>query len=257
MVGQPIDHSLSPLLHQAAYAGLDLLWAYDKYEVGPAQLKDFLTDHSELSGVSVTMPLKYEAAEIAHDLDSYAAKTRAANTLIACAQGWSGFNTDVLGFMDLLRPLNVTSALVIGSGATAASALVALNELDVPDIHVVARNHNKLHELLANLELEHVTSSGDFTESLTADLVLSTVPPGVSDGLRTHSRVLFDVVYAPWPTDLIEHNAAQVVLGGLDLLVAQAVHQVRLMTGVEVTDEVRADMYRIGLVEQGIRSQRL
>lgn len=246
VLGSPISHSLSPTLHRAAYAELDLDWSYDAIEVGDGDLVSFVDglDHGAWAGLSVTMPLKAEAFALARMRSDTVARTRAANTLIPLGAGWSAENTDVPGLVAALDEAGVDlveRACVIGAGATAASAVLALTRRGVRRVEVVARRPERvdaLADVVAGLDVElRPVAWADAESALAHPLVVCTVPAGAGDSLAgvvpAQPGVLFDVVYDPWPTVL---GAAWTtgggrVLGGLDLLVHQAVLQVELMSG--------------------------
>jgi shikimate dehydrogenase len=271
VLGSPIAHSLSPALHRAAYDALGLDgWTYRAIECAAADLYDVLRglDAEGLAGVSLTMPLKQAVLPLlagVDPLDPLAAEAAAVNTVLFGDRPgeWRGFNTDVPGMVDALAHIDVpASAVVLGAGATAASALFALGWLGVSSVTVRARRLDAAAELAQAAARRRVAVIGDLVEApvertvaagpwpttaedLAAGLVVSTVPAGAADGLAAligdpTGRVLFDVVYAPWPTPLAAAWAAAggIVVGGLDLLVAQAAHQVRLMTGREPPIEV-------------------
>jgi len=231
VLGSPIAHSLSPVLHRAAYDALGLDgWTYRAIECDEAELSQALRslDAEGLAGVSLTMPLKRAVLPMLASVEPLAAEVGAANTVLFGASGaWSGFNTDVPGMVDALAGTDVPdTATVLGSGATAASAVAALAKLGVRRVVVTARRPG----LVADVE--------PWPSAIEDDLVVSTVPAGAADGLAVgdvRGKVLFDVVYAPWPTPLaVAWSAAGgIVIGGLELLIAQAAHQVQLMTGLE------------------------
>ena len=248
MLGHPIAHSLSPVLHRAAYAELGLAWTYDAVDVPEPELADFVaTRGPDWVGLSLTMPLKYAVLPLLDETDATVDLVGAANTLIWRDGRRVGANTDVFGLVAALREAGVEApagAGVLGAGATAASALVALAELQCPEVVLAARRPAaaaglvKLAERLG-LTLE-VVEWAEAAYALRPPLVLSTVPAGGADGLvgslPPGPGALFDVVYAPWPTPLATAwtGAGGRVLSGLDLLVHQAVGQVRLMTGRDV-----------------------
>jgi len=245
VLGSPIAHSLSPVLHQAAYDALGLSgWTYRAIECGTAELGEVLhsLDRDGLAGVSLTMPLKQAVLPMLATADDLVTEVGGANTVLF-GDEWSGFNTDVPGMVDALRGIDVPgTATVLGAGATAASAIVALASLGVTHIVVRARRPAVaagLASLAAGrgivVDIEQWTDGGSDVRS---PLVVSTVPAGAADRLATDlgdvfGRVLFDVVYAPWPTPLAAAwtAAGGVVVGGLELLIAQAARQVTLMTG--------------------------
>ena len=241
VLGSPIAHSLSPVLHRAAYDALGLTdWTYRAIECGVAELAPVLRalDAEGLVGVSLTMPLKRAVVPMLATVEPLAAEVGGANTVLFGDGGWSGFNTDVPGMGDALAGVEVPgTATVLGAGATAASAVVALASLGVTHVVVRARRPEaaaSLTPLAAGRGL--VIDVEPWPDAIDAPLVVSTVPAGAADTLRVGDvagLVLFDVVYAPWPTPLAAawSAAGGAVVGGLELLIAQAAHQVKLMTG--------------------------
>ena len=248
MLGSPIDHSLSPLLHRAAYAALGLDWVYERFEVTTDHLADFVAGlDSSWRGLSLTMPLKEAVLELG-EVDRVARLARAGNTLIL-GERHQVYNTDVAGLAWAVRRGTtepVRRVTVLGSGATARSALVALTELAAETVTIVARNPAKaesLAELADALGLQvGVQPWGSALPP--ADLVVSAVTAGAVDTMAEEiaatAAVVLDIVYAPWPTPLARAAAAagRTVIGGLDLLVGQALRQIQLMTGQSVAAEV-------------------
>jgi shikimate dehydrogenase len=220
VLGSPIAHSLSPALHRAAYAALGLDWTYDAVEVSSDGLAGFVEGLGpEWAGLSLTMPLKQVVLPLLDEVSDVARLTGAANTVVLRDGRREGHNTDVAGIVAALREAgtgDLSRAAVIGAGATAASALVALGiELRVGELHP--------------LELE----------DRWPQVVISTLPAGAADALAALSDpsgnvpTLLDVVYAPWPTALasVYSAAGGVVVGGAAMLLHQAAAQVELMTG--------------------------
>lgn len=240
VLGSPIAHSKSPLLHLAAYAELGLDWAYDRHEVGAGALGPFLREHvGEYKGLSLTMPLKNEAFSLAEHKDAAAYATNACNTLVFDG-AIRGFNTDVRGFIEALRHHgrgSATSVCIVGTGATARSAAVAMLQDGVRDLVVMGRRREAIDAFVQWFRGIGGSLTGyEWSERLPAvELTISTVPSGAADALQMASGTgaLFDVVYAPWPTKLAEQwtSAHLPVISGLDLLVHQAAEQVLLMTG--------------------------
>ncbi len=248
MLGSPISHSLSPLLHRAAYAALGLDWAYERFEVSAEGLPDFVAGlDSSWRGLSVTMPLKEAVLELG-EAEPVARLARAGNTLILDAPR-QVYNTDVAGVAWAVRRGTtepVSRATLLGSGATARSVLVALAELAAETVTVVARDRAKAQSL-ADLggELGIEVSVRPWGTGLPpADLLVSAVTAGVVDAMAEEvaasAAVVFDIVYHPWPTPLAQAaaQAGRTVIGGLDLLVGQALRQIELMTGRPVAAEV-------------------
>lgn len=245
VLGDPIGHSLSPTLHRAAYAELGLLdWTYGAVAVPAGGLRDFVAAlPPDWRGLSLTMPLKREAPVLADRLDDLVAVSGAANTLIVDDTGIAAYNTDIPGFRSALRERYggpVASADVLGGGATATSALIALAGIGCRECRLFVRDETRAAPTLA--------AAGNVADRLTAtvyrldeapglppaDVVVSTIPaaaqaPWLVDWAKP-APCVFEVLYDPWPTPLAQ-SAAGVLVGGLDLLVHQAVLQVQLMTG--------------------------
>ena len=248
VLGSPIAHSLSPVLHRAAYAELGLDWTYDLVECDEAGLAAFVAGcvaDPDWAGLSLTMPLKSRALELADELASSADLVGVANTLVINDGRTTAHNTDVEGVVRALRELGVSAApaaaVVLGGGGTARAALAALAAVGCTSATVAARRAEALpplRELGERLGLAVISSAwpADLADLAGADLVLSTTPAGATDGLADGWRAdlpLLDVVYAPWPTRLAAaaEGAGAAVVGGLAMLVGQAAEQVELMTG--------------------------
>jgi shikimate dehydrogenase len=267
VLGSPVDHSLSPVLHRAGYAAAGLAdWRYDAHEVDVPGLPDFLAGLGhEWRGLSLTMPLKEAGVRVATDVDEVAVRSAAANTLVRRADGgWDATNTDVLGIVRALRPHlpdAVTRALVIGAGATARSAVLALAELGVTTVTVRARDTAKGADLLA-WALDHGIRNGSVAGigpwvTTRDDVVVSTVPSGAADAVAAtvpaaHPGVLLDVVYAGWPTPVARAGVAagMTVVPGLDMLVHQAAEQFHLFTGHEAPVAAMTQAGRAALGER-------
>jgi shikimate dehydrogenase len=251
VAGSPIGHSLSPVLHRAAYAHLGLDWQYERHEVGEGGLAAFVAGlDATWRGLSLTMPLKHEAVRLATEVSELAQRVGAANTLVLGPGGAYADNTDVPGLAAALRERGVGSAdraAVLGGGATAASAVAALAGI-TGRVDVVVRDPARAAGVLQVADAAGIACTllpwRDADSALAAPLVVSTTPKGAADGLAGHlpaaPAVLFDVLYDPWPTPLAAAwgAAGGTVLGGLDLLVHQAVLQVELMTGQVVPVDV-------------------
>jgi len=247
VLGSPIAHSLSPVLHRAAYAALGLTdWHYDAHEVDEASLPAFLAGlDATWAGLSLTMPLKRAIIPLLDEVSATARAVEAVNTVLFHPDGTrTGTNTDVPGLINALAERDVTetaSAAVLGAGATASSALSALSGIAKGDVEIYIRNRARDTEIHAIADrvgtAVRVRDWADAPAAFESELVISTTPAGATDTLAasvpTHPGTLFDVLYHPWPTPLAAAWKAHggTVLGGLDLLVHQAVLQVELMTG--------------------------
>lgn len=253
VLGSPVAHSLSPVLHRAAYRELGLAgWTYDRFEVTEAELPGFLAGLGpEWAGLSLTMPLKRAVLPLLDQVSSTAATVEAVNTVVFAADGRRyGDNTDIPGMLAALRERGIEragEAAVLGAGATAASALAALAQLGAngPEkVTAYVRSEARAAEMRDWGErlgaAVHIDWWSGARRALTAPLVVATAPAGATDDLAeavatlpSRPGVLFDVLYDPWPTPLAAAWSARggTVIGGLDLLVHQAVLQVERITG--------------------------
>lgn len=244
VLGRPVGHSLSPLLHRAAYAALGLHdWTYDALDVGAEDLPVLLAGlGAEWRGFSVTMPCKQAAVEAADQVEPLPQLLRAANTLVRTAAGWRAENTDVLGVGTSLTRAGITSVdrgAIVGAGGTAAAAAVALASLGAAGVDVVVREPGRAGELLRVLDVLGVPARvlPLATAVVDAEVVVSTVPvggqPAVAQLPWTAGQTVLDVLYDPWPTPLATAVTAAggTVVGGLEVLFWQATAQVELMTG--------------------------
>lgn len=248
VLGSPIAHSLSPVLHRTAYQELGLAsWTYDRFEVDEAGLPAFFeTLGPEWAGLSLTMPLKRAVIPLLDEISETAASVDAVNTVVRAEDGRRvGDNTDIPGMVAALREHGidkVDAAAVLGAGATASSALAALSRICPGEITVYVRSEARATEMRQWAErldvAVRIADWADAEQALRAPLVISTTPAGVTDALARsvpeRPAALFDVLYDPWPTDLAARWSAYggAVVSGLDLLVHQAVLQVEQMTGL-------------------------
>ncbi|MYZ09883.1 shikimate dehydrogenase [Streptomyces sp. SID2999] len=247
VLGKPIAHSLSPVLHRAAYVELGLDgWSYDRFEVDEAGLTGFFAELGpEWAGLSLTMPLKRAVMPLLDEVSETAASVDAVNTVVFTEDGRKvGDNTDIPGMVAALREHGieeVESAAILGAGATASSALAALARICPGEVVVYVRSAARAAEMREwgeRLDVDVRTADwADAAEALRAPLVIATTPAGTADALATavpeRPTTLFDVLYDPWPTELAARWSmfGGAVVGGLDLLVHQAVLQVERMTG--------------------------
>ncbi|WP_329240343.1 shikimate dehydrogenase [Streptomyces canus] len=248
VLGKPIAHSLSPVLHRAAYEELGLTgWTYDRFELDEAALPGFVGQLGpEWAGLSVTMPLKRAVIPLLDEISDTAASVEAVNTVVFTEDGRRlGDNTDIPGMVAALRERGieqVDSAAVLGAGATASSALAALARICTGEVVAYVRSEARAAEMRQwgeRLDVEVRTADwADAAEALDAPLVIATTPAGATDALAhavpERPAALFDVLYHPWPTALAARWSmiGGAVVSGLDLLVHQAVLQVEQMTGL-------------------------
>ncbi|ARJ05414.1 shikimate 5-dehydrogenase [Cnuibacter physcomitrellae] len=248
VLGSPIAHSRSPLLHRAAFDVLSVEAEYGRSELGEGRLATFVEGlDGDWRGLSLTMPLKEDALRLADEVDEVARLSGAANTLLLAERDGrrrvSAFNTDVYGIVEALAAAGVTRArqvLVLGGGATARSAAVAAAQLGAEHVDVVVRDPGRAssvvevaHRSGLSVDVHPLATAGD---DLRPDLTLSTLPGGTGAEHRLagwaapSSGPLLDVAYDPWPSPLAElwARAGSVAVSGLDMLMHQAVAQERI-----------------------------
>jgi len=251
VLGKPIAHSLSPVLHRAAYEALGFAdWTYELVECDEAGLAAYVRSRGpEWAGLSLTMPLKRTVLPLLDHVDHRAAATGGANTVVFRPEGRYGYNTDVQGIVDALTEAGASApstVTILGAGATACSALAAVGELGAPGADVIARDPSRASGLLTTADrlglkarLRPWTDLADDDAALPG-LLISTVPAGAADDYSERIRLtrhappaLLDVVYHPWPTPLAQAAAAagSLVASGYAMLLHQAAAQVELMTG--------------------------
>jgi shikimate 5-dehydrogenase len=270
VLGSPIAHSLSPVLHLAAYQALGLAdWSYEAIECDEAGLPALLAGCGpEWTGLSLTMPLKRAVLPLLDEAEPLVGEVGAANTVVFSTGARHGYNTDVPGMTSALREAGVTrewassprtaagetgrapSVLILGAGATACSALGAVRGLGVTETLVAVRDPGRTAGLLAaagrmGVRVTLTTLASPLSQQ--PGVLISTLPGGAADPYaqriaagELHPHYVFDVVYNPWPTPLATaaRAAGAVVVNGFALLLHQAAEQVSLMTGKPAPVEV-------------------
>lgn len=256
MLGDPIAHSLSPVLHRAGYAEAGLDWEYDAHRVASGGLAGFLADLGpEWRGLSLTMPLKREVLPLVDRLTDRARLAGAVNTLLLDDGTKVGDNTDLPGAAAAVRERTaaaLASAAILGGGATATSVGLALVDLGVTTVDLLVRDASRAQETVDALRahpagIEVRTSALDDDSAIESDVVVATIPAGAqSEDLVTRCDgvpVVFEVLYDPWPTPLAAAalESGRTLVSGLDLLVHQAALQFELFTGVPAPLEAMRD----------------
>jgi Shikimate 5-dehydrogenase len=254
--GSPIAHSLSPVLHRAAYAALGLHdWTYEPREVDEAGFDAALADlDDEWRGLSLTMPLKEVALRAASHVTATAEDTAAANTLVRGSGGWTAHNTDVNGIALALLDAgchDTTDATIIGSGATARSAVAALASSGTRHITFMVRTSARSETVDQARRAGITVSEVPMGQWSLSDVVISTVPPAAVTGLEAFPRsdrdesprTVLDVVYGAGRTPLqtAAAGAGWTVQEGTVMLLHQATEQVSLMTGRSAPLQAMAD----------------
>jgi shikimate dehydrogenase len=265
VLGSPVAHSLSPVLHNAAYQALDLTgWTFDRIECDARTLPGLVASADPVwVGYAVTMPGKRAALAMADVVTERAAAVGAANTLLRTDEGWQADCTDVSGVVGALRaaggyrPKPDATGLVLGAGGTASAALAGLAALDVREVTVVVREPARAADARATaerlgvrLDVRRWTDSDIGALARECAVLVSTVP---AEAVAAHAAelalapCLLDVIYHPWPTPVAQAVAARggALATGLDMLLHQAFGQVEQFTGQSAPREAMRDALRM------------
>ncbi|MTD17307.1 shikimate dehydrogenase [Nakamurella sp. YIM 132087] len=254
VLGDPVEHSLSPALHRAGFRAAGLTdWRYERIRCDAAMLPALVREAGpEWVGFSVTMPGKAAAAEVATERSARVEVLGVANTLVRnISGGWMAENTDVDGVRGALQAAGVSGvsgALVLGGGHTARSACAALAEMGAASVILAGRRPESTAgcaELAAELGLavQEIRMVPEDVAAVAGEVgvVISTVPAGGADQLAAALApvpVLLDAIYHPWPTPLAEAGVpGRITVTGLDMLMHQAFRQNELFTGLPAPRE--------------------
>ena len=248
VIGWPVEHSLSPAIHNAAFAALGMDWAYVPLAVPPTRLAQAIAGLQALgfAGANVTMPHKTEAAGLVDTSSADARTLRAVNTIVVGADEVSGHNTDALGFERFLREdagfdPSGRSSLVFGAGGAARACALALARAGIGSLAVAVREPSRADELPAVLDGFETTLtivSLDEAGHTASDLIVNATPLGVhGESLPLPAMgpgvMAVDLLYRPsaTPFQTAAREAGATVFGGLGLLLRQAALSFELWTG--------------------------
>ena len=250
VLGSPIAHSLSPLLHSLAYESIGVQARYEAVEVKSGQLQDFLAN-TDKNSLSLTMPLKEEALSVSHVISGIAQRITSGNTLSLTDGVWSLTSTDVLGFdfsLDMHSIKEIETAVIIGAGATARAAVASVSKI-AKSVLVMTRNPDRISAMNQASSADVTYLPWELTNQLnTADLVINTTPHNAADYFVTNVKnprgAFFEVLYNPWPTALskVWAESENLVIDGLDLLIHQGISQVEIFAGVAMD---RQELYAL------------
>lgn len=244
IVGDPVTDSKSPQMHNAAYQELKIDWQYLRQEVTTGGLTSFLNlNRNNFQGLSITMPLKKEAISVANLVTPLAQVLDSANTLLISKSEIVAGNTDVIGIRDAIwqnTKKKFKSVTIIGTGATARSALAAAKALKIREITIVGRSPEALTaigNLAQRISVQVSTRTwNELVKTMDNELVISTVPKGVMDEyallIPFRPNVLLDANYHPWPSPLAREWLIRSgrVVSGLQMLLYQGVKQFEIFT---------------------------
>ncbi|MEU6152812.1 shikimate dehydrogenase [Actinosynnema sp. NPDC047251] len=258
VIGSPVSHSLSPVLHNAAFEALGLDWTYTRVECDEAGVPALVAGlDASWAGLSVTMPGKRAALAVASSATPRATLVGAANTLVPVPGGqlpggrlpggWHADCTDVDGVLGALRAacgfVGGSRAVLLGAGGTATAALVALASVGVTEVALVVRSAARAaeaRECASRAGVSLSVTSWDTTDfaalAASSDVLVSTVPPSATEPIASalaESPCVLDVIYHPWPTPLAHavEKRGRTLATGLDMLLHQAFGQSEQFTG--------------------------
>lgn len=256
VIGSPITHSLSPLLHKEALKHLGISATYEPIEVKEGELATFFQSRSvDFDYFSITMPLKEEALSLNVCTDSLSTRVQTANTLYKTGQEWHLTTTDGRGFVESLAVQGFNSfqsVMVLGAGGTARAVVGALDGIS-ENITVLGRTSTRRSTLEAaikesNFEYLRWNDSIDFS---LYDLVVNTTPAGAADLIADSlsgagAGLLFDIIYNPWPTHLASRwkDSGGQVVSGLEMLLFQGIAQLELVLGYDLDHQALAHHLR-------------
>lgn len=278
IIGDPVEHSLSPVIHNAAIASLKLDYIYVPFPVKQGDLNRAIAgfDAVDLKGFSITIPHKQEIIPLLTEITADAANIGAVNTVWRTAKGWKGTNTDALGFIAPLKTMSRdwthTTPVILGNGGAARAVIAGLTNLGCPEIHVVGRNLDKLakfHQSWSHApkiaSLLKIHSWNNLSSLIpAADLLVNTTPVGMSPHLDASpveqnlmqrlksDAIAYDLIYTPNPTQFLKLAQAQgaIVIDGLEMLVQQGVAALEIWLQQSVPVDVMRNSLKeyLGLV---------
>jgi len=270
LIGNPVSHSLSPIMQNAAlqYLGLDLI--YIAVPCKDEDLELVLNSFKKINckGLNITIPHKEKVFNLCSEISPIANKLKAINTLkLNSEKKWSATNTDVEGFIYPLKNLNLAKkkSIVLGSGGAARSVIQGLINLNLSTISVISRNKSSLDKLIKNfdnqIQLQGVLNSDDKAQILIreADLIVNTTPAGMKTTKYENNAmpygeafwsslnsqtIVYDLIYNPAPTTLLKFSAKKgcMTIDGLEMLIAQGIKSLSFWTdGLEVPFHIMND----------------
>ncbi len=263
LLGQPVNHSLSPIMHNAAYREMGLDWCYLAMPCDKSNLHKVTTALRLVNckGLNVTIPHKQEVLKACNKLTKIANDIQAVNTLIPEKNNeWIGANTDVEGFLTPLKKHNLKdkNVVVIGCGGSARAVVMGLNSLNIKQVIIIGRNESSLDifiKSMRNLLKKHISIEGvnnqisnisDYIKE--ADLIINTTPIGMNSKIikqeniplgkeiwdcLSSKTILYDLIYTPRPTNWLKLGQEKncFTIDGLEMLVEQGAFSIRLWTG--------------------------
>ena len=270
LIGNPVSHSLSPIMQNAAlkYLGLDLI-----YIAIPCKDKDLEVVINSLKklnckGLNITIPFKQKVFDLCSEISPVAKKVKAINTLrLNDNKEWSGTNTDIDGFIYPLKKLNLVNkdSLILGSGGAARSVIQGLINLKLSKITIISRNKNSMNDLISNfkreIQIEGLLHNDNEINNLIekTDLIVNTTPVGMKNTSNKNdllpfgknfwqslkaNTIVYDLIYNPAPTPFLKFcdKKGCITIDGIQMLIAQGAKSLSFWTnGQEVPFEIMHD----------------
>ena len=251
IIGDPVEHSLSPVMHNAAIAKLGLDYIYVPFPVAPDNLKQAILGFTAVNvqGFSITIPHKQNIIPLLTEITKDAVNIGAVNTVWRTATGWKGTNTDAFGFIAPLKKIErdwtKATPVILGHGGAARAVIAGLANLGCPEIHVVGRNPDKLARfyqswqhtptIISLLKIHNWDNLASLVAA--ADLLVNATPIGMSPNTDETpvnvnlmqklkpQAIAYDLIYTPNPTQFLKLAQAQgnIAIDGLEMLVQQGV----------------------------------
>ena len=273
VIGHPVEHSLSPVMHNAALASLSLDYVYIPLPVKSEDLANAITglDAIHLLGFNVTIPHKQTILPMLSEVSPVAQMVGAANTIYRTEAGWGGTNTDVDGFIASLKALQrnwqQVSPVIIGNGGAARGVVAGCAELGCREIHIIGRNREKLAQFQQswqNTPLQATLNTHQWEElpalMPSTQLLVNTTPIGMSPNVEKSpvdpaameklqpGAIAYDLIYRPSPTQFLEQAKSQgaIALDGLEMLIQQGAAALEMW----LQQQVPVDVMRQSLLEQ-------
>ena len=266
LLGKPVNHSLSPIMHNAAYEEMGLDWCYVAIPCDTKNLEKVTSALRVINckGLNITIPHKQEVLKACNKLTETANNIQAVNTLIPEKNNqWIGANTDVDGFLSPLKNHNLIdkSVIIIGSGGSARAVVMGLYRLNIKKVTIIGRNENSLDIFVKSmsdlLSKRKISIKGVNSQRLNvsayieeADLIINTTPIGMNSknnkqeniplgnkiwDCLSNKTILYDLIYTPRPTNWLKLGQQKncFTIDGLDMLVEQGAFSIRLWSGFQ------------------------
>ncbi len=269
LIGNPVSHSLSPIMQNAAikYLGLDLIYIAIPCKNEDLEIVVDSLKKMNCKGLNITIPFKQRVFHCCNEISPVAKKVKAINTLkLKDNKDWIGTNTDIDGFIYPLKNLNLMkkSSIVLGSGGAARSVIQGLINLKLSKITIISRNKNSLNALITNFEndikIEGLLNTDIKIDSLIqeTDLIVNTTPVGMNKTINdddlpfgqsfwdtiNSNTIVYDLIYSPSPTPFLKFcdKKGCMTIDGIQMLIAQGAKSLSFWTnGLEIPFEVMND----------------